>query len=52
MLVKIEIGTPCKAGAKHLQTICVAEEGSINWDYFEDLAKAQGKVIVDSNVEE
>ncbi len=51
MLVKIEIGTPDRAGAKHLETICIAEEGSINWDYFEDLAKVQGKVIVDSYVE-
>ena len=51
-LVKIEIGSPDKAGAKNLQTICIAEEGSIDWDYFEDLAKAQGKVIVDSYVEE
>ena len=50
-LVKIEIGSPDKAGAKNLQTICIAEEGSIDWDYFEDLAKAQGKVIVDSYVE-
>lgn len=49
-LVKIEIGTPNKGGALHLQTICIAEEGSIDWDHFEALAHAQGKVIVDSYV--
>ena len=49
-LVKIEIGSPDKAGAKNLQTICIAEEDTIDWDYFEAMAKAQGKVIVDSYV--
>ena len=49
-LVKIEIGTPDKAGAKHLKTICIAKEDTIDWEYFEDLAKTQGKVIVDSYV--
>ena len=49
-LVKIEIGIPDGAGAKHLETICIADEGSVDWDYFEDLAKAQRQVIVTSNV--
>jgi hypothetical protein len=50
-LVKIEIGTPDKAGAKNLETICIAEECSIDWNAFEQIAKLSGKVLVTSYVE-
>jgi hypothetical protein len=50
-LVKIEIGTPDKAGAKNLETVCIAEECSIDWNLFEQIAKLSGKVLVTSYVE-
>jgi hypothetical protein len=50
-LVKVEIGTPDKAGAKNLETVCIAEECSVNWNLFEQIAKLSGKVLVTSYVE-
>jgi hypothetical protein len=50
-LVKIEIGTPDKAGAKNLETICIAEECSVDWNLFEQIAELNGKVLVTSYIE-
>jgi hypothetical protein len=49
-LVKIEMGTPDKAGAKNLQLLCIAEEGLIDWPSFEIIAEAEGKILVTSYV--
>ena len=50
-LVKIEIGTPDKAGSKNLEIICIAEECSVDWNLFEQIAKLNGKVLVTSYVD-